>query len=707
MRKEDLPLVKTINMAPKDNEVDLLQLFGTVWRGKWRIAFWIAFSAILGGLYVFRIAVPYYTSTVTIALEARNNQVVDFESVVSGLSVDETAINTEVEVLRARILIGKLVDQLKLGEDPEFNPRLRPIELWSVSGILAKLELANPNPPPRSDKAIRDTVIDQVLKVISVGNIRNSYVFQISAETEDAEKSAYIADTLAELYINDQLTTKFQATEQATTWLTERVTELKIELEEAETKVKEYNSSIDLIGPEALIALNRQLKDLRARQGNSERQLANLSTQLSAMQNAQIVGDALEMATASGNEALITAATRIAQNPNTRPAFDARFTEELTRTRLARDREAAQVQALSDSVRSIEAKVESQSIDLVKLQQLEREAAASGLIYEYFLSRLKETSVQQGIQQADSRILSYAVVTEKPSQPAKGTFIAIAMVVGAFFGSVLVILREMRQNGFRSAEDLEAVTGVTVIGQIPRAPNARRRKVLDYIVSKPTSALVEAVRNLRTSILLSNIDKPPQIIMITSSVPGEGKTTQTLALAQNLAGLGRKVLVIEGDIRQRTFGKYFDLKARKGLLSAISAEAPLDEVVWHSDQLGVDILIGEQSNVNAADIFSSKRFDAFLKQIRKDYNTILIDTPPVLAVPDARVIAQISDAVVYVVHWDKTPRTLVEQGLHAFATVNVPVTGLVLSQINPKGMKRYGGKYGDTYSAYDAKYYNN
>ena len=656
--------------------------------------------------YLTAIAVPKYSSFSAVALESRDSQVVDFESVVSGLTADTATINTEVEVLRARILIGKLVDHENLTADPEFNERLKEPSAWSIRPFLLSLGLVA-DEVELSERAMRDAVVTRLLESISIINIRNSYVFEIYVLTEDAEKSARLADGLARLYINDQVVTKFEATEQATAWLTERVSELRIQLENAETRVKEYNSSIDLIGPEALAALNRQLKDIRTRLTNAERELISHETRIAAMQAAREQGDLRAMASAAGDEALIAAAGRAGDDTGARNAITARFDDLLTRTQIARDRESAQATALRASVREIELKVDSQSADLVKLQQLEREAAASGLIYEYFLSRLKETSVQQGIQQADSRILSFAVVADRPAKPRKPVVLGIAIFLGLFAGAAFVLVREMRQTGFRSAEDLEQATGVTVIGQVPRAPESARKRVLDYIVSKPTSALVESIRNLRTSILLSDLDNPPQVIMLTSSVPGEGKTTQSLALAQNLSGLGRKVLIIEGDIRRRTFREYFDIKDKPGLLAAVVEKKPLEEVVYHDDQLDVDILIGEQSSVNAADFFSSDTFTSFLKGLRKVYDVIVIDTPPVLIVPDARVIAQHADAVIYVVHWDKTPASQVEQGLHSFAIVNTAVTGLVLSQIDPKGMKRYGGRYGEAYSNHGAKYYGN
>jgi capsular exopolysaccharide synthesis family protein len=203
--------------------------------------------------------------------------------------------------------------------------------------------------------------------------------------------------------------------------------------------------------------------------------------------------------------------------------------------------------------------------------------------------------------------------------------------------------------------------------------------------------------------LLANIDMPPRVIMSTSSIPGEGKTTQSISLAQNLSGLGKKVLLVEGDIRRRVFSEYFDIHDKPGFLSVLAGEASLQSAVTFNEQLQADILLGETSKVNAADLFSSDTFAQFLSTLRDAYDYVIIDTPPVLAVPDARVIGQHVDAILYTVKWDSTTHRQVNDGLKSLANVNLKVTGLVLSQIDQRGMKRYG--YGDSYGAYQA-YYN-
>ncbi|WP_281966986.1 GumC family protein [Roseovarius nanhaiticus] len=703
MKNEQTIATKT---SGDSDEIDLFEILRTIWRGK----IWVGLGAVIalgiGIWYAFVVATPVYTSSALVALESRQEQVLDLQSVVTGLSGDQASINTEVEVIRSRGLINKVVEELDLVSDPEFNARLRSQPFFSISRVIGGIKglFGGGTGDGPSERTIKDGVVDAVLDATRVSNVRDSYVFRITATTQDAEKAALLANTLAELYISEQLEVKFEKNEQATAWLTDRVSELQIELENSEAELKEFSTNTELISPETLIAMNRQLKDLRDRLSDAENVAEVRGERVAEMRAARASGDTERMAAAASDRGLESLQDRLADGSVDRQSFENRFDAALGRLEQERARAANQAETLRESVGRIENQIEAQSSELVRLQQLQREAEASRLIYEYFLSRLKETSVQQGIQQADSRILSRAVVPQDPSAPRKSMILALSIVLGTIAGVGAVLGRELSQTTFRTPEELEARSGYTVMGQIPAIPARQRSNVIKYLTDKPNSAAAEAIRNLRTSILLSDIDNPPKVIMSTSSIPGEGKTTQSIALTQNLASMGKKVLLIEGDIRRRVFSEYFDIKGKSGLLSVLSGDKELDEVVVFEPTLQADVLVGEKSSINAADVFSSDRFRAFLDTLRAKYDYIIIDTPPVLAVPDARVIGQSVDAIIYTVKWDSTTHRMVREGLKSFESVNLRPSGLVLGQISGRGIKKYG--YGDTYGAYSS-YYDN
>jgi len=688
-----------------DDFVNAPALFSTIWRGKYLIALITSLTLLAGGYYAYALATPLYQASAVVILQTQQGNVVDLQGVVGGLTGDTTEVNSEVEVLRARGLMGKVVDRLDLVRDPEFNTDLQPETPFYRAIGWVTIRLSGPVSEPQIIPADRqrDAAISRLLEAVTIHNIPLSLVFQVTVESTDPVKSARIADTIVELYILNQLEVKFEATEQATAWLSGRVAELQQELESAEAELAAFNTSTQLVSIVSLQALERQLKDLRDRIASAEMALTEGQSRLSQLQAAATRAD---QATAAGDTQLNAYLLRTETDPAIATAFDTRIQQIIDGLAFDAARSEQQITALRASESSLQIQISQQGQELITLQQLTRETEATRLLYEYFLTRLKETSAQQGIQQADSRILSDAVVPNSASFPKKSLMLGLAGTMGLLAGIVLVLLREAATSGFRSARELEFVTGYAVLGQVPLIPGRNRKRVLSYLTEKPASAAAEAIRNLRTSVLLSNVDQPPQVIVSTSSVPREGKTTNSIALAQNLGSMGRKVLLIEGDIRRRTLHEYFDGLPSKGIVAMLSGEITLEQAIHRDPKFKGDLLIGEQTNINAADLFASERFISLITTLRGQYDTIIIDTPPVLIVPDARIIAQCADAVLFTVKWDSTSREQVEEGLDMFRVGRIRISGLVLSQINPRQMKQYGSRYGRS-AALGAKYYRN
>lgn len=679
-----------------DDVIDLEQVVASLRAGSRVIAAALVAAVLLGLIYAYLLATPIYTATSVVMLDTRKSQVVDLQGVMGGLTGESDELNTEVEVLRSRGLAEKVVDELDLLSDPEFNTALAPPSIKArIKGLFGA---GGGVPDPAAVKA---RVVGALLAQLSVRNVPSSYVFEISVQSRDAAKAARIADVVAKRYILNQIEVKFDATEQATAWLSNRVAELKSDLEAAEEKVKSFNSQTTLVSPEMLASLEIQLKDLRERIAQSRVQESAATARRDGLKAAQTREEKLAQAQDTGLSQLAEADA---------VAFDARFEQVMARAELELARAADQRAALERSRQVLSDQISRQGDDMIQLQQLTREADASRTLYEYFLGRLKETSAQQGIQQADSRQLSAAVVPAVPTAPRKSLILAMCGVLGLMAGVGIVLLREALHSGFRSARQLEEETGIVVMGQIPLIPGETRVDILNYLAEKPASAAMEAVRNLRTSVLLSDIDHPPQVIVSTSSVPGEGKTTNSLALAMNLVGIGKSVLLVEGDIRRNTLGQYFPVRAHeRGLVAALAGDISIDDAIVRPAELGASMIMGERSAINAADLFMSDAWSDFLQQMRARFDYIIIDTPPVLVVPDARIIAQKADVVLMTVKWNDTGSAQVGEALQMFETVNLKVSGLVLSQIDDVLMKRYGygGKYGGygAYSGYGSKYY--
>lgn len=698
-----LPLNRQMTETDPD-EIDLLQIVRTLWRGKFLILLAMFVAAILSGYYAFGIAVPTYRATAQMALQLRNETMFDFQSALTGISSDQSSMNTEMEVIKSRELLSRLVAALDLDQDPEFNATLRPDPGFTFADVknfiravapgIERLPVVIP-----TDQEIYNGIIENAHEAITTTVDRQSYVFSISATTQDPDKSALMANTLAQIYRDDQIGVKVAATQDAAVWLSDRVAELQGELEAGQAEINVLRTNNALVSPEALAALGAQSVELQSNLQTAEAALARAQAAHAAAvavagasyeARAEALQDAQLLAVAPGATGGDAAAIQ---------RFNRRF--QLLILQLGGDVDRAQelVDDLRGTAERLSRQFEQQSAQLIEIQQKERELEATRILHESFLTRLKETTVQIGVQQADSRLLSEATPGEIVA-PKKTRLIAIAMVLGAIVGSGLVLLRESMQVAFRSAQELESASGLAVLGQIPRIRARDSAAKIAYLAKNPSSRASEAFRDLRTSVLLSNVDKPPKIIMSTSSIPSEGKTTNAVSLAANFAGLDKKVLLVECDIRRRTFTGYFpEAGDRKGIISVLSGDIALDEAVFRHPTYKFDILMGEKSTINAADVFSSDRFKALLATARGAYDYVIVDTPPVLVVPDARIIGPQVDAVIYSVKWDATPRALVEEGLAQLRKVNVRVAGLVLSQVNLSGLKRYG--YGNRYGSYD------
>jgi capsular exopolysaccharide synthesis family protein len=727
-------MIREATMTRQDAEIDIGSLFASLWREKVLIGGFVFIAMVLATVHVYRVT-PMFRSTAVVMLDQREAQVIDYQSVVSGLGSDFASMQAEVEVLRSRSLAERVVVAGKLEQDPFFNPLLdletdegswwNPFTLALTGLDLFKSTIrgaVSEGPALTSDDLdprywTRQKAIDILLGSLTVEPLGETYVYALTIEVEDPQRAAFLANKVAEMYILDQLEVKFEATQQATTWLSGRVAELKVQLEAAEAAVENFTSDTTLISEESLAGLSRQIKDLRERELELIRQGEDMAARAAAVQTLSAASDHHGMAAALSSPRLIGLASDIAalsgqsgaeiQRATLIARFDAELARQSQRLTLEQDRSLSQAQAVSATISDLERQFDTQSSDLVELRQLQREAEASRLIYEYFLNRMKETSVQQGVHQADSRILSSAVISLRPSYPQKTSTVLLAAIFGSVLGAMFVLGREQMNRSFRTSDDLEAATGLPVLGSIPIAPVRKRRGLLEYAVEKSSSSMVEAIRNMRTGVLMANVDRTPQVIMLTSSLPKEGKTTTSLLLAQNAAALGKSVLLLECDLRRRTFRSYFPGRPAGGILSVLSDALSFDEAVLHDELTGVDVLMGEETKTNAADVFSSQRFAAFIEEMRARYDMIVIDTPPVLAVPDARVIAPLADAVIYCVRWNVTHRALVRTGLQMFGQIKVRVTGLALTQIDQRKLARYGyGGYGYYYRA-SSRYYLN
>ncbi len=365
--------------------------------------------------------------------------------------------------------------------------------------------------------------------------------------------------------------------------------------------------------------------------------------------------------------------------------------------------------SLSKSLKELEYQLDEQTKEAISLRALEREASANRTLFETFLIRFKETSSTTGMVEADARVLSKAEIPGAASYPKKRKM-AVMIIVGAFFTAILLVfLVKALNQGLLSPEQIEHELGLAAIGMIPTVPG--NKKPFDYILEKPHSHFAEALNTLKTSLILSSPDEAVKVLQITSSVPQEGKSTLAIAFARLLAKSGNKVILVDGDFRLASLEKKLGISApAKGLTDLVmSSDSHIDEFVIKDEKSGVFIMPkGGAEYVNATDVFSSHRMQAIIDLLKKNFDYVIIDAPPVMAVSDARIIAKLVDKTVFVVQWDKTPRKVIKAALHLLKDGGADIAGCVLQQVNLKRYGSYGhgdsgyyyhyGRYGDYYT---------
>lgn len=744
--------------ATKEGDVsrplDIRALWSVFWRRKWILIVCIALGAGLAHLYAKQ-QVSIYTASAEVLLTGREENVVNLRAVVEDLNGFDRALSTnEVRIITSQRLIERTIERLRLDRDTEFagNPNARPgfLARWRQD-LLAMIkegplgELLS-GPPVTLEPVVdeagqadakRRAIVAHFRSKLSVRPIIGTRSVTISFTSTNPAKAALIANTLADLYIVDQLETKFEATRRASAWLNERIGDLKRTLEESEAAVEAFKADQALGAGQGVEVTQQQIASLNAELISARAALAEAEARFNQVQSRANSGGLSAASNVVDSALILTLRTNLSELRRREAELSQTYGERhpnMINVRAeiqdARNAIASEVRKIIEGLRNDVAvararertldnsvsDLENRSINLsrtsVQLRQLEREAEADRLIYENFLNRFRETSEQEDLQTADARILSEATPPFGPSAPNRRKMLAFGIAGGGALGLGLILLLEMLVNTYRTASEVTARTGLPVLSSLPQSGRRqRRRKVLDYVRDKPNSALAEAVRSLRTSLFLTNIDKPPRVVMVTSSVPQEGKSTTALLLAHMSTQMNKSAIVVDCDIRRPTLHQTFGIeKGSGGLLSVLDGTVPLQEAIAIDEESGLHVLPTTESIPQAADVLSSERFRNLIETLRNHYELVVLDTPPILLVSDAGAIGKLSDASIYAVRWNHTPREAAMQGIDALKELGIRIAGCVVTLVDRREEARYAyAYYGYGYGYYAGKdtYYVN
>jgi len=740
-------------MFGEDDTIDLVGIINMLLRRKWLILTITALGTAVAALVGMKVT-PEYTAKASVMIDPRQLQVTDIEQVLSGMTVNDATMATHIGLLQSRSFVTEVMEDLKLYDDPEFNPSLiaepepetaLPSFLAPLEALLARLPnewliatglASQPAPVLESEapKLARERAIGRFTKNAAYTSDGTSYLITIEFTSEDPDKAAVIANRIADLYVSDQLKTKQSASTKASGWLEARIKELREEVRQSEQAVERFKASNDIveasgnsINDAQLADINRELITARADMSEKQaklrlvRELKNNPDALETVgdiadsplilqlrqQETELIRQESELRTLYGDRH-----PRMVQLQDEKAKISARVRGEVERITRQLDNDVKVAQTRAASIEGQLAKMTNRTVGQreaeVQLRELERAAATSRTLYEQFLQRFKETSDQEGIVEADARVVAAAAPPVSPSTPGTKVFAAAGFTLSFLLGSTLALLLERLDRGLRSAKEVEEALGLGTLGLVPRVERLRRnQRPHQYLREKPLSSYAEAIRGVHTALKLSNPGSPPKVVLVTSSLPEEGKTTLAVSLATLVARSQKRVLLVDLDLRHPSVHRELGWQVSGGLVEYMAGERTLQEVIHNDTDSGLHFLPVKAQTTTPTDLLESEKMRELLQLCRENYDLVVLDSAPVASVNDTRLAAQLADKVVFVVHWGKTIESAARDSLRSLREAGIEPAGVVLTQIDLRKHARYG--YGDIgqYYTRSRRYYVN
>ncbi|QGM44241.1 GumC family protein [Methylocystis heyeri] len=731
-------LTRAIEGGAEDDAIDLRQVQDFLHR-RWKLILACAACVMVLAFLITLTIAPRYTAMAQVLLEPRKEKIFGGDNILPELNLETGNVDSQLSVIQSTNLLRRVVEKEKLTQDPEFGPSAHTGLLGFLAGLLRSDEADKSGSGAGS--GIPPEVLNSIKKLkdaLEVARVNRTYVLSISVTSEDPAKAARLANAVADAYVVDQLDARYDAAKRASVWLAERMEGLQDQLRQSEEAVSRFRKEHNLqgtggenkvtISEQQLSELNGKLISARADAAEKRAKYEQAAQVTSRGGNVQAIPDVVHSSVISElrrqqAEVARKEADLLAHYGDQHPLLinaraerrdiDRSIAEEIKRILInlkndydvAKSREAS----LQNSLDQVTGLTGQDNGVAVRLRELERINASNKTLFENFMSRAKITQEQSSFEEREARVISPATKPISPSFPKKGVVEALAGLVGLLLGTGGAIALDMLNSGFSSSREVEDKLGYPVLGAIPLLAEKDRRidgKVADpgqYLLAKPLSRYAEVVRAIRVGIQMADVDHPAKAILITSSIPSEGKSTLALSLALSAGKAGQRVLLIDGDLRHPSTSKYFGLEDKPGLVDFLTAGTPFEQIA--SQQLGVTVIPAGMKSQNPPDLLGSERMKRFVEKLRDVYDYIVIDSPPVEPVIDAKVLTPIVDKVVFVVRWQTTKRETAAHNTDYFASGH-KLAGVALTVVDESQTPKYGA-YGHYSGYYYKKYYHN
>jgi capsular exopolysaccharide synthesis family protein len=694
---------------------------------------------------------PVYRAQVLLEIQKENADIPTIKDLYELESVSDSYLKTQYTILASESIARRVIDQLHLDTLREFNAP----KWWSLerfTGTRRKQTFALGPASSAHDSAVYQRVLERFQDQLSIEPVSRSRLVTVGFDSGNAVLSARVANTLADDYIDQSLEARWIATQKATDWLSQQLVGVKAKLEKSEEQLQDYarhnglvflendkgatqnvanerlqelqeeltKAQADRYEKESVYRLvqsgdygslpgvveNKLIQDLSERLAELKRELAQLSTKFNAeYPRVKEIQSQIDEIESTLKEERQRAADKITNE----------YSAAVRREELVK-------QALGDQQKQVNVIAGK----AVQYNILKREVETNRQLYEGLLQRLKEAGVSASLKASNIRVVDSAEPPAKPAKPRIPLNLAVAALLGLGLGISTAFLQERLDDTLKGADDVERLFGLSALGLIPSVNylNGDRpsvRKLLDRTLplksgrngnngtasnpaarwhridqgEKPQAALVEAFRSLRASVMLSTADHPPGSLLITSTQPGEGKTTVATNLAISLAQLGQRVLLVDADLRFPSLQRLFCIRESLGLVSYLTGQQDWRAAVCPSGSPGLELLLCGPVPPNPAELLSSKSMGAFINAAKSEYGFVILDSSPLLTLADSRILAALVDGVLLVVKSGATPRVQVIQSQTGIRTAGANLIGVVLNNVSPYTNGYYGlGIYG-------------
>ncbi|MCC6736288.1 MAG: hypothetical protein IT534_09190 [Bauldia sp.] len=703
-------------VEPPPSPFDIRSLLGLVRRQKWSILATIVLGVGIGAIYVSQVQ-RLYTAQTLLLVDTRDSEMLGVANGLNDTLGVAAAVATELVIIKSSSVLVRAAATLDLPNSPVFQSQPSRIDnILSMVGLGGEGETATEGAvvwselTPEQQRNWGNALGSRV----SAGQRSGTNVLTISVTTPVPSESARWANAVADAYLTEQILSKTMSRDRATTFLRDRVESLGTDVGNIQAQIDDFiMQAIDRAGtPEA----RERLAELRDQLGLLDTQEADLDAIRLAMANGDIA--ALTALVAAANPGL--AQQRDAMMQQLAVATTAQQQADIQRNlatlndqirNAARERAAnmeLQVAAQQDNIGALRADLNNNiatqtnalpndiTVDLFRLQQ---DATTTQALYSTYLSRLREAEQEGGLELPDSRIIAEAATPGGPSSPNVRQTLLMAFLLSAAAGIGIALLRENLIGGIASIEHLEQVTGMRVIASVPKH-RAKKNEEPDWaVVDQPLSSFTETIRRARIGIESIVPDQQLRLV-VTSSAPSEGKTTVALAIARSFAKSGKSTILIDADLRHPSVHKHVDRPVEVGLIDYLlrgRAAETAHLFMMEEEATGLNLVLGSEASSVATDsLILSQRFASVIDYASKEFEVVIIDSPPVGLVVDPQLIArEYATVALYIVKADATSQRAVKAAFRDLAMhASIPIVGL-LNQVsaNSKGYGKYSSYY--------------